>query len=76
MEAVLDATVAVANCYCLIFESLEIYCDAEGRADLILAPIALADIAVIIPDYPRMNGLLQIISNLLSFFNKLWFISK
>jgi len=49
VEAVLDASVAVANCYCLIFQSLKINCNAEGGADFVLKKLALAYVAVIVP---------------------------
>ena len=53
-EAFLFARVAMAKCdgifeFWLFAECIEINRDAEGRADLVLAAIALADIAVIVP---------------------------
>ncbi len=48
-HAHLGHRIALAHGNGLIFEGLEVDRDAEGRADLILGVVALADIAALVP---------------------------
>ena len=43
--------VAVADSYSFVFQGVEVDYDAERGADFVLAAVALADVAVVVPHY-------------------------
>src|SRR3989344_9301910 len=48
LNALLFSGITVADCYSIVLKGVKVYGDAERRADFILSPIALANIAVVI----------------------------